>query len=345
MALSSELQLVISVSGIYFFYLYYGILQEKIWTTQEDDGQRFTFMLFLLLVQCFVNSFVAFLGVMLFDKPTKGRIPMSNPGRTAPSYLKAVVPNLSGNAWMSVMSFTYLAAMGASNQALSYVSYPTQALGKSCKMIPIMLANVLIGGKKYSIREYLCVLSITAGIVVFRLAKGSKDGDQSNSTFGLVLLFASLCLDGLTASNQRLFRTEFKPSTYGMMLQTNLWAMLYLAVANIGTGQGVDGFRYCLEHDHIMWALLKFSLCSAFGQVFIFFTITGPGPLVCTTITTTRKFFTILISVFMNPQNSLNQSQWGAVGLVFVGLGGEIMGKYQSKASKSGKKVEDRKSP
>ena len=47
----------------------------------------------------------------------------------------------------------------------------------------------------------------------------------------------------------------------------------------------------------------------------------------------------------MNPQNSLNQSQWGAVGLVFVGLGGEIMGKYQSKASKSGKKVEDRKSP
>ena len=127
--MSSELQLLISVSGIYFFYLYYGILQEKIWTTQEDDGQRFTFMLFLLLVQCLVNSFVAFMGVVLFDKPAKGRIDMSSVGKTAPSYLKTIVPNLSGNLWMSVMSFTYLAAMGASNQALSYVSYPTQALG------------------------------------------------------------------------------------------------------------------------------------------------------------------------------------------------------------------------
>ena len=50
--LSSEVQLLISVSGIYFFYLYYGILQEQIWTTTEDDGSHFTFMLFLLLVQC-----------------------------------------------------------------------------------------------------------------------------------------------------------------------------------------------------------------------------------------------------------------------------------------------------
>ena len=74
---------------------------------------------------------------------------------------------------------------------------------------------------------------------------------------------------------------------------------------------------------------------SAFGQVFIFYTITGPGPLVCTTITTTRKFFTILLSVMLNPNNHLNNNQWIAVGLVFLGLGGEIAGKYQAKASKN----------
>ena len=89
-----------------------------------------------------------------------------------------------------------------------------------------------------------------------------------------------------------------------------------------------------MEYTHIWIAILKFSLCSAFGQVFIFFTITGPGPLVCTTITTTRKFFTILLSVMLNPNNHLNNNQWIAVGLVFLGLGGEIAGKYQAKNDK-----------
>ena len=40
----------------------------------------------------------------------------------------------------------------------------------------------------------------------------------------------------------------------------------------------------------------------------------------------------------MNPKNSLNQSQWAAVGLVFLGLGGEILGKYQAKAKDAGKR-------
>ena len=223
MALSSELQLLISVSGIYFFYLYYGILQEQIWTTTEDDGNRFTFMLFLLLVQCVTNAFVAYIGVWLFDStpPASNKnksekstsVSMSTTAKTAPNYLKMIMPNVTGNTWMAVISLTYLSAMGASNQSLNYVNYPTQALGKSCKMIPIMLLNVLIGGKKYSLREYLCVLSITLGIVFFRLAKSKSGNGQENSSFGLLLLFASLSLDGLTASNQRLFRTEFKPST------------------------------------------------------------------------------------------------------------------------------------
>jgi solute carrier family 35 (UDP-galactose transporter), member B1 len=224
MAISSELQLLISVSGIYFFYLYYGILQEQIWTTTEDDGNRFTFMLFLLLVQCVTNAFVAYIGASLFDssanknkKDKSASVSMSKAAKTAPNYLKMIMPNVSGNTWMAVISLTYLSAMGASNQSLNYVNYPTQALGKSCKMIPIMLLNVLIGGKKYSLREYLCVLSITLGIVFFRLAKSKSGNGQENSSFGLVLLFASLSLDGLTASNQRLFRTEFKPSTVSIV--------------------------------------------------------------------------------------------------------------------------------
>lgn len=46
------------------------------------------------------------------------------------------------------------------------------------------------------------------------------------------------------------------------------------------------------------------------GQNFIFWTITGPGPLVCTMLTTLRKFFTILLSVLLFPENHLTHAQW-----------------------------------
>lgn len=43
------------------------------------------------------------------------------------------------------------------------------------KMIPVMLFGVLFAKKQYSVREYLCVALITMGIVIFNLAKGSKN--------------------------------------------------------------------------------------------------------------------------------------------------------------------------
>lgn len=56
--------------------------------------------------------------------------------------------------------------------------------------------------------------------------------------------------------------------------------------------------------------VLGLSLASAAGQNFVYFTITSFNPLVCTTISTTRKFFTIVFSVlfFGHP---IEASQWG----------------------------------
>jgi len=55
-------------------------------------------------------------------------------------------------------------------------------------------------------------------------------------------------------------------------------------------------------------------------QNFIFMTVTKFGPLTCSVITTTRKFFTILASVliFAHPMSAL---QWLGTIFVFTGLG------------------------
>lgn len=42
-----------------------------------------------------------------------------------------------------------------SNNALRHVNYPTQVLGKSCKMIPVLLAGTLFGSIEFVLMDYL----------------------------------------------------------------------------------------------------------------------------------------------------------------------------------------------
>jgi UDP-galactose transporter B1 len=55
------------------------------------------------------------------------------------------------------------------------------------------------------------------------------------------------------------------------------------------------------------------------SQHFIFVTITSYGPLTCSIITTTRKFFSILASVFIF-NHAMAPLQWVGALLVFGGI-------------------------
>lgn len=46
------------------------------------------------------------------------------------------------------------------------------------QMIPVMLFGVLFAKKRYSLRDYMCVGLITAGIVTFNLSKASSHTSQ-----------------------------------------------------------------------------------------------------------------------------------------------------------------------
>merc|ERR1711904_56360 len=93
-------------------------------------------------------------------------------------------------------------AMAASNEALRFVSYPTQVLGKSCKMVPVMLGGIVLGGKSYSMIKYLQVVLVTLGVCVFNFGKSKKKGGSSDSSYGLVLTIISLLLDAVTGGLQ-----------------------------------------------------------------------------------------------------------------------------------------------
>ncbi|CAN0389643.1 unnamed protein product, partial [Ectocarpus sp. 12 AP-2014] len=82
-----------------------------------------------------------------------------------------------------------------------------------------------------------------------------------------------------------------------MMFYTNAWALGFLSAAAFASGQFVKGSLFCADNPLVIGYVVAFSLAAACGQFFIYYTITTFNPLACATITTTRKFFTIVFSV------------------------------------------------
>lgn len=103
------------------------------------------------------------------------------------------------------------------------------------------------------------------------------------------------------------------------MLNVNFWSVVFLGAAIILTGELKLFLGFLDRHPSIIWELSILSVASALGQMFIYIMVADFGPLPCSIVTTSRKFFTVLGSVFLFG-NKLLPRQWIATIIVFAGL-------------------------
>lgn len=310
-----RIRFIVCFLGVFVCYFYYGILQETITRGsygQGDQKEKFVFARTLVLIQCIVSALFAKILIQFFEG--------SKPDHT--------------QSWLyGLCSLSYLGAMVSSNSALQYVNYPTQVLGKSCKPIPVMILGVTILRKRYPLAKYLCVLLIVSGVALF-LYKPNKSSVADDHVFGFgeILLLVSLTLDGLTGVAQDHMRSRFQTSANYMMLNINMWSTLVLGLVVLWTGEVWDFLSFTERHPSIIYNIILFGLTSALGQTFIFMTVVYFGPLTCSIVTTTRKFFTILGSVLLFG-NIMTGMEWFGTILVFLGLG------FDAKFGKTPKKT------
>jgi UDP-galactose transporter B1 len=180
------------------------------------------------------------------------------------------------------------------------------------------------------------VVFVTLGVAIFNFGADAKKTSGNDSAYGLSLIAISLVMDAVTGGLQdRVKRTtkalnpragaSAKPSVYESMLYTNLSGFVVALGFAFATGQLTSGVRSCVAHVALARAVLVYSLASAVGQVFIYYTITHFDVLVLTTVTTTRKIFSTVISVFRDPSNALNRIQWFGCSLVFTFLALDVV--------------------
>lgn len=124
---NKRLKLMFCFFGLQLSYILWGVVQENLMTQQYQKGS-FKSSAFCVFGNRFLALFIS-LGIVLVRKwrsPASSGIPT---GSEAPYY--QYLPSSLSN---SVSSW-------AQYEALKYVSFPTQVLSKSCKIIPVMLVQ------------------------------------------------------------------------------------------------------------------------------------------------------------------------------------------------------------
>jgi len=306
-------KLLIGAGGIYAAFLYYGSLQEDVFRYVAADGTQFKQAWLLQVLEALANVVIGFVGMQIMG-PTAG-IPK-----------KAFA--ISGASQVSAKACTSLALANG-------LSFPVATLAKSGKMAPVMLGSLILGGAKYTIREYLQVAAIIGGTAIVSMGK-KKGGASSNSMVGVGYIILSLVLDGVTAGFQKQLKTEtakagVKPKPYDFMFWTNLYMCLTAIIVAVGLNEVGPGLAYCTANPEIFSKIVKFAICSAVGQSFIFYTIANFDPLILSTVTTTRKIFSVLLSIFLKG-HSLSLTGWSGIGLSVCGIASELAAKMGGKA-------------
>jgi adenosine 3'-phospho 5'-phosphosulfate transporter B2 len=279
------------------------------------EEEHFKFSVFLVLNNRCVSMSIA--AVVLLYK----RAPLA-PVAPLPAY--------------AAVSLSNVIATTCQYEALRYVSFPVQTLGKCGKMIPVMLWGRVILGRRYGMQDYAVAAAVTIGATVFLLggdltsAAAHKHGgsEKDTSMYGVALMAGYLGFDGFTSTFQDKLFKGYSMETYNQMLWVTACSALLSAAWLLGDSSMGEALAFVGRHPEALRGIFTLSISSAVGQLFILATIREFGALVFATVMTSRQFLSILLScvIFMHP---LTAAQWAGTATIFGAL-------YYQAATKGG---------
>lgn len=304
--------LIFCTAGLLGSYLAWGVLQERIMTRDYEQG-RFQSSIFLV----FSNRVLALVTAGTVISFTK------QPPFTAPFYK------------FSFTSLSNVLSSWSQLEALKYISFPTQVLAKSSKLIPVMLMGKLISRKSYPTYDYVVALVIGFGVSVFTLNNSEGSERQGSTSFsGIILIASYLTFDSFTSQWQgHLFR-EYKMSSYQMMFGVNAFSCFFTLCSLLESGELFSSLQFIMKDPVVAQDILIFSVTGATGQMFIFYTIKTFGPLVFTIIMTCRQLTSIVISCIIYGHSITGPAAMGAV-IVFAAVGYRIYRQNKDRKDKA----------
>ena len=351
--------------GLNLSYLVWGVLQEKIMTTEyqvtkigsqqedldtkhlkstiSDKMIRFHDSQFLV----FLNRIIAFIlsiAMLVYNRPRQSQL-YSGRYSHQPQQAKPQAP---------LYEYIYCALSSVLSswcqyEALKYVNFPTQVLSKSCKIIPVMLMSKLLMSKKYPTFDYICALLLSLGMFIFTLNQPEDvkrhslhDTNHVTNSFlaGLIILALYLILDSFTSNWQQSLFSRYGVSNWQMMSATNFYSILLTLTSLQQQNALQPAFKLLASSSSLLVDCVLMSIMSSIGQLFVYYTIKHFGSVTFAIIMTLRQFFAIILSCAIYGHRLTLGSIAGLL-LVFFVVGFQMWrkskGQQQQQSSKNSK--------
>ena len=247
---TAALRLSICAAGIQVSYLLWGLMQERIMTKPYESGERFNSSKFLVFANRFLALFAAWAVMQLTGESVKT------------SALGTPLYKFSFSSVSNIMSSV------CQYEALKFVSFPTQVLAKSCKMVPVMLMGYVVSRRVHTAFEYLVAIGVTAGAAMFKLYETNDAPVKNTELWGIILIVAYMACDSFTSNWQASVFKEYKVSSTAMMMYANLFSSAFTALGLVVTLEILSVYEFLVANPTAILHIFTMAICSAVGQLF-----------------------------------------------------------------------------
>lgn len=256
----------------------YGVVQEYI-MTMDYSGQRFPSSPFLIFSnRIFV---IGFASVVL---AYRGKAPWTDASKYA-----------------SVPALTVYLASFCQYESLLYITFPTQVVFKSCKIVPTMIMSTVMNNTSHVWADYLYAVIITTCVAGFTVAAETRESDDLGPSYiGILMLCTFLIADALTSnSEKKIYNSWTNFDNVQMMFAVGFWTLLFSALTVVSTVSFGTMFAFFAQNPAAIAHVVGLSTCSSLGQYLIFYIIKHHGPVIFSIMMTVRQMFSIVLSTIL----------------------------------------------
>jgi hypothetical protein len=365
----SSLAKLIYIILIYIFYIFGGILNEKLTKSKyEYKSTNNTIETFKfkdpLIILCTLSSFSLIISLYM-SKKMKNKL------------FKNSTINPISFYDQSIIGILHTASTFTSQLSLLYVDFIVKTIGKSCKSASFLflfflnsipfcnkifkkILNNKINEKenetssgKIQIKDLIKVIITTISVILFNLSSNKKnkaDDSSSRSTIGIIILLISLFFDGLLSLKEKMIQVNINDNLeYKGYEQIICWE--YMKIFGLCTfifgfsqilfktifGNYFQILKIAFSCKGLIRDLFCYAVFDALGQSVLFIFLSKYGPLTVSMVTSVRKILSISLSIlYFGKSISFSQN----ISLILAGT--IIFWEIYDKGNKN-KKIEEKK--
>ena len=136
---------------------------------------------------------------------------------------------------------------------------------------------------------------------------------------GVILLIMYLMADSFTSNWQNSLFKSYQMTSMQMMCGVNFFSSILTLISLLQQDQFFDAIDFMIDYPHFFLDCCILSICSTFGQFFIFYTINIFGAVAFTIMMTVRQGLSILLSCLIY-NHTIGPFGFLGICLVFISL-------------------------